>query len=102
MYITVEKADMVCKFRICMAADQKVASSTNRSPSPAQTELAQWRSNVYTGSFRGKCHTVWIVPQTFKLLPKRHIFFDLVIRFIINRKYAFLYFFSRSDCQLTI
>ena len=47
MYITVEKADMVCKFRICMAADLKVASSTNRSPSPAQKEHAQWRSNVY-------------------------------------------------------
>jgi len=26
--------------------------------------------------------TKWIVPQIFKLLPKRHIFFDLVIRFI--------------------
>ena len=31
----------------------------------------------------------WIVPQFFKLLPKPHIFFDLVIRFITNRKYAF-------------
>ena len=31
----------------------------------------------------------WIVPQIFKLLPKRHIFFDLVIRFITNCKYAF-------------
>ena len=31
----------------------------------------------------------WIVPQLFKLLPKRHIFFDLVIRFITNRKCAF-------------
>ena len=30
----------------------------------------------------------WIVPQMFKLLPKRRIFFDLVIRFITNRKYA--------------
>jgi len=36
---------------------------------------------------------VWIVPQMFKLLPKRHIFFDLVIRFIRNRKYAFFCIF---------
>ena len=43
----------------------------------------------------------WIVTQNFKLLPKRHIFFDLVIRFITNRKYAF-FVFARSDCQLTI
>jgi len=35
----------------------------------------------------------WIVPQIFKLLPKWHIFFDLVIRFITNRKYAFLCIF---------
>ena len=35
----------------------------------------------------------WIVPQIFKLLPKRHIFFDLVIRFITNRKYAFFCIF---------
>jgi len=35
----------------------------------------------------------WIVPQFFKLLPKRHIFFDLVIRFITNRKYAFFCIF---------
>ena len=34
-----------------------------------------------------------IVPQFFKLLPKRHIFFDLVIRFITNRKYAFFCIF---------
>jgi len=31
----------------------------------------------------------WIVPQMFK----RHIFFDLVIRFITNRKYAFFCIF---------
>jgi len=43
----------------------------------------------------------WIVPHIFKLLPKRHIFFDLVIRFITNRMYAFFCIF-RSDCQLTI
>ena len=30
----------------------------------------------------------------FKLLPKRHIFFDLVIRFITNRKYAFFCIFQ--------
>ena len=35
----------------------------------------------------------WIVPQIFKLLPERHIFFDLVIRFITNRKYAFFCIF---------
>jgi len=35
----------------------------------------------------------WIVPQFFKLLPMRHIFFDLVIRFITNRKYAFFCIF---------
>ena len=35
----------------------------------------------------------WIVPQIFKLLPKRHIFFDLVIRFITNRKYTFFCIF---------
>ena len=35
----------------------------------------------------------WIVPQIVKLLPKRHIFFDLVIRFITNRKYAFFCIF---------
>ena len=35
----------------------------------------------------------WIVPQIFKLLPKRHIFFDLVIRFMTNRKYAFFCIF---------
>jgi len=29
-----------------------------------------------------------IVPQIFKLLPKPHIFFDLEIMFITNRKYA--------------
>jgi len=29
----------------------------------------------------------------FKLLPKRHIFYDLVIRFITNRKYAFFCIF---------
>ena len=34
-----------------------------------------------------------VAPHIFKLLPMRHIFFDLVIRFITNRKYmyAFLY-----------
>ena len=32
--------------------------------------------------------------------PQAAYFFDLVIRFITNRKYAFL--FSRSDCQLTL
>jgi len=31
--------------------------------------------------------------QIFKLPPKRHIFFDLVIRFITNRKYAFFCIF---------
>jgi len=35
----------------------------------------------------------WIVPQIFKLLPKRHIFFDLVIRFITDRKCAFFCIF---------
>jgi len=35
----------------------------------------------------------WIVPQMFKLLLMRHICFDLVIRFITNRKYAFFCFF---------
>ena len=35
----------------------------------------------------------WIVPHILKLLPKRHIFFDLVIRFITNRKYAFFCIF---------
>jgi len=35
----------------------------------------------------------WTVPQIFKLLPMRHIFFDLVIRFITNRKYAFFCIF---------
>ena len=35
----------------------------------------------------------WIVPQLFKLLPMRHICFDLVIRFITNRKYAFFCIF---------
>ena len=35
----------------------------------------------------------WLVPQMFKPLPKRHIFFDLVIRFITNRKYAFFCIF---------
>jgi len=34
-----------------------------------------------------------IVPQIFKLLPMRHICFDLVIRFITNRKYAFFCIF---------
>ena len=33
----------------------------------------------------------WIVPQFFKLLTKRHISFDLVIRFITNTKYAFFF-----------
>jgi len=33
----------------------------------------------------------WIVPQIFKLLPKRHVFFDLVIRFItIEQEACFL------------
>jgi len=43
----------------------------------------------------------WIIPQIVRLLPKRHIFFDLVIRLITNRKYV-SFVFSRSDCQLTI
>jgi len=47
-------------------------------------------------------YTQWIVPQNFKLLPMRHIFFDLVISFITNRKYMLSFVFSRSDCQLTI
>jgi len=38
--------------------------------------------------------TIWIVPQSFKLLPIRHIFFDLVIRLITNRKYAFFCIFK--------
>ena len=38
-------------------------------------------------------HTQWIVPQIFKLLPLLHILFDLVIRFITNRKYAFFCIF---------
>jgi len=38
-------------------------------------------------------NSLWIVPQIFKLLPLRHIFFDLVIRFITNRKYAFFSIF---------
>jgi len=37
--------------------------------------------------------TQWIVPQIFKLPPK-HIFFDLLIRFITNRKYAFFCIFK--------
>ena len=36
----------------------------------------------------------WIVSQFIKLLPKRHIVFDLVIRFITNRKYAFFCIFQ--------
>jgi len=36
---------------------------------------------------------LWIVPQFFKLLLMRHICFDLVIRFIKNKKYAFFYIF---------
>ena len=36
----------------------------------------------------------WIVTQLFKLLPMRHIFFDIVLRLITNRKYAFLCIFS--------
>ena len=35
----------------------------------------------------------WIVPQIFKLLPKWHIFSDLVIMLITNRKYAFICIF---------
>ena len=35
----------------------------------------------------------WIIPQIFKLLPKRHIFFNLVKGFIKNRKYAFFCIF---------
>ena len=35
----------------------------------------------------------WIVPQIFKLFPMRHIFFDLVIMFTTNRKYAFFCIF---------
>ena len=34
----------------------------------------------------------WIVLQMFKLLPKRRIFFDLVIRLITNRKYMYAFF----------
>jgi len=37
--------------------------------------------------------TEWIAPQMFKLLPKRHIFFELVIRFNTNRKHAFFCIF---------
>ena len=37
----------------------------------------------------------------FKLLPMRHICFDLVIRFITNLS-MLSFVFSRSDCQLTV
>ena len=46
-----------------------------------------------TPSDKSVLHFQWIVPHIFKLLPKRHIFFDLVIRFITNRKYAFFCIF---------
>jgi len=43
----------------------------------------------------------WIVSQIFKLLPKRHSFFDLVIG--LSQTGSMLSFvFSRSDCQLKI
>jgi len=50
--------------------------------------LSGWATGYFTNIF-----TEWIVPQFFKLLPMRHIFFDLVIRFITNRKYAFFCIF---------
>ena len=49
--------------------------------------------NIHTFGEVPTAYPEWIVPQFFKLLPMRHIFFDLVIRFITNRKYAFFCMF---------
>ena len=66
-----------------------------------------WRvCTIYTKSYfpyhlQNRNYVERIVPQIFKLLPMRHICFDLVKRFITIRKYA-LFVFSRSDCQLAL
>ena len=60
----------------------------------AVREAKKWRYAVRNAKIEryavrkggGGCHPhQWIVPQLFKLLPMRYIFFDLVIRFITNR-----------------
>jgi len=40
------------------------------------------------------------VPQNFNLLPFLYVSFVRVIRFMTNRKYAFI-LIARSDCHLT-
>jgi len=70
------------------------SSATRTGPStyssvPLAASSVPGTSDVHkTSTLVGACKQ-WIVPQIFKLLPNRHIFFDLVIRFITNRKYAF-------------
>jgi len=54
-------------------------------------------SNLYVilQTYKHKTAKQWIVPKMFKLLPKRHIFFDIVIRFTLYHKQevCFLLFF---------
>jgi len=64
--------------------------------------VAETRKTMFSGSTSKSCgkylrdYWQWIVPQIFKLLSKRYIFFDLVIRLITNRKYAFFCIFYVS------
>ena len=45
-------------------------------------------SNLYVilQTYKHKTAKQWIVPKMFKLLPKRHILFDIVIRFTLYHK----------------
>jgi len=64
----------------------------------ADRPMAQWPTDPKTKIFTHN----WMDSSTnFQAPPHAAIFFDLVIRFITNRKYAF-FFISRSDCQLSL
>jgi len=72
--------------------------------------VAETRKTRLSGSTSKSCgkylRDYWqlTVPQIFKLLPKRHIFFDIVIEFITNWKYAFfcIFYVRLSDDNIIL
>ena len=81
-------------------------SGSSATQSPVTTGCCRGQNQIFTSGGRVKetqgVHLgvtaldrgyLYLIMQFFKLLPKRHIFFDLVIRFIRNRKYAFFCIF---------
>jgi len=92
----------VCTHRLCTRELMILAStrrSTLTSESPNNLQKTNSSSEKYEVTYfrfyncykMSKCSLTekCRVPQILKLLPMRLIFFDLVIRFITNRKYAF-------------